>query len=188
MTTRAAFVREWRDCRKCPLHLNARHHVLFRGTIPADVLLIGEAPGKTEDKLGKPFIGRSGQVLSTAIQQLGLTSYCITNVVCCIPLTEDGGIRQPSKEEAATCSPHLKQIIELCKPKLIALLGNEPKKHLHASLIPPLSKLVLLRHPAFILRRGGLNSVEFKRFLQTLAGALEDARIPFTTPFHKIGV
>lgn len=188
MTTKAAFIREWTDCKKCPLHLGAKQHVLYRGSIPADVLLVGEAPGRTEDKLGKPFIGKSGQLLSTAIQRLGLTSYCITNIVCCIPLTDEGEIRPPSREEAATCSPHLSQIVELCRPKLVVLLGNEPKKFFPTTLLTEGVTLVQLRHPAYVLRRGGLNSVEFKRFLETLTTALKQARVAFTNPFEKIGV
>ena len=185
---KVSYIRKWNSCQKCPLHLNANHHVLYRGSMPAEVLLVGEAPGKTEDKLGKPFIGRSGQLLSTAIQQLGVTSYCITNIVCCIPLTDEGEIRQPSRSEAAACSPHLREIVDLCQPKLIALLGNEPKKYFSKDLIGPETIMVLLRHPAFVLRRGGLNSVEYKRFLQTFADSLADAKVPFNSPFHKIGV
>ena len=188
MTTKAAFIKEWMDCKRCPLHKTARMHVLYRGAIPADVLFVGEAPGRTEDKLGKPFIGRSGQLLTTAIQRLGLTSYCITNIVCCIPLTDEGEIRPPSREEAASCEPHLSQIVDLCKPRLIALLGNEPKKFFHTSLVPEGVSMVQLRHPAYVLRRGGLNSVEFKRFLETLSQSLKAAAIPFVSPFEKVGV
>lgn len=187
MITRAAFTKEWTSCQKCPLHKNAKMHVLYRGSIPADVLLVGEAPGRTEDKLGKPFIGKSGQLLTTAIQRLGLTSYCITNIVCCIPLTDEGEIRPPSKEEAYECSPHLDQIVDLCQPRLIVLLGNEPKKLFPPHLTEGIS-LIQLRHPAYVLRRGGLNSVEFKRFMESFSTALKAADIPFINPFEKIGV
>ena len=184
---KAAFIREWKHCRRCPLHLTARHHVVHRGSIPAEVLLIGEAPGKTEDTLGKPFIGRSGQLLTTAIQKLGINSYCITNIVCCIPLTAEGAIRQPSKEEAASCSPHLEELIELCSPKLIVLLGNEPKKYFRLDIMPTNTNLVMLRHPAYILRKGGVNSLEFKRFLEAFTTALSNSDVLFASPFKTIG-
>jgi DNA polymerase len=188
IVTRESFIKKWKSCQLCPLGKDARNHVLFRGSIPAEVLFIGEAPGKTEDKLGKPFIGPSGQLLSTALLRLGLSSYCITNVVCCIPWRNylKDSIRRPSKEEARTCSPHIAELVSLCKPKLIGLLGNEAKER----FITPISKetkVVGLRHPAYILRNGGVDSLEFKRFLASLSQALDEVNVAYTNPFQLIG-
>jgi len=198
MLTLETFQKEWSHCCKCPLHKNARRHVLYRGEIPAEVLLVGEAPGKTEDKHGLPFIGASGQrVLNKALEALELKSFCICNVVCCIPVTEQSviddeefvpSVRPPSPEEAEACRPHLEQIVELCQPKLIALLGNEPKKYFPASLVPQDATLVTLRHPAYVLRRGGEKGVEYKRFLEAFHTALEEQGIAHTNPFNPIGV
>lgn len=186
--TRTEWVRKWKGCQLCPLHKNAKHHVLYRGKTPAEVLLIGEAPGKTEDKLGKPFIGRSGQILTTSLQRLSIHSYCIANVVCCIPLDEEGSIRPPSLEEASTCSPHLRELYALCQPKLIALLGKEAKKHFDLTLLDPSVQSVELRHPAFICRKGGVNSVEFKRFMYDFELALTKANVTHFNCFNAVGV
>lgn len=167
------------------------NHVLFRGSIPADLLLIGEAPGKTEDRLGKPFIGRSGQLLTTAIQRLGLTSYCISNVVCCIPWKNDDKstqtVRVPSKEEAASCSQHLVDLVNLCQPKLVGLLGEQAKKYFPGKEFSGIP-IAAFRHPAYILRRGGENSLEFKRFLDSFSSALKTHNIVHVNPFQPIGV
>ena len=185
--TKEQYKKEWNNCTKCPLHKGAMNHVLFRGSIPADVLLVGEAPGKTEDRLGKPFIGRSGQLLTTAIQRLGLTSYCITNVVCCIPWQSEDHqkIRVPSKEEADSCSPHLTQLFDLCKPRLVALLGEQAKKYFKGSKFMG-TPVVTFRHPAYILRKGGEDSLEFKRFLDVFSTSLSGYGIIHTNPFQAI--
>lgn len=192
--TKQDWINKWKQCRLCPLHLHAKHHVLYRGSIPADLLLIGEAPGKTEDKLGKPFIGRSGQLLTTAIQRLGITSYCIANVVCCIPLNEalsdeeQQVVRPPSPEEAAACYPHIEELVALCKPKLIGLLGKEAEKYFKSTSLAPETPRVILRHPAYVLRRGGINSIEFKNFLSDFEKALSSAGVVHVNPFQQIGV
>lgn len=193
--TKQSWERAWKKCTQCPLHKNARNHVLYRGQIPAEVLLIGEAPGKTEDKIGEPFIGRSGQLLTKAMEALRIKSYCIANVVCCIPLvqkldgpTEALPIRPPSREEAEACSPHLEQLFKLCSPKVIALLGNEAKEHFNLKLVPEWATVVMLRHPAYILRKGGENSVEYKRFVESFANALDEAAVSHVNPFTALGV
>jgi uracil-DNA glycosylase len=196
--TKESWIRKWKNCQRCPLHLNARHHVLYRGSIPAELLLIGEAPGKTEDKLGKPFIGRSGELLTVALQRLSVASYCITNVVCCIPLKpnpslefdqtrEEQQIRPPFPHEAQACSPHIKELIELCQPKLVGLLGKAAEQSFDESLLKEGIELVILRHPAYILRRGGINSVEFKRFLVDFQKALENAGVSHFNFLNSVG-
>ena len=196
--TKESWIRKWKNCQRCPLHLNARHHVLYRGKIPAELLLIGEAPGKTEDKLGKPFIGRSGELLTVALQRLSVASYCITNVVCCIPYKErlpeefreewdEPQIRPPSPQEATACSPHIKELMELCQPKLVGLLGKAAENSFDKNLLMPGTKLVILKHPAYILRKGGINSVEFKRFLVDFQEALEEAGVTHFNFLNSVG-
>ena len=187
MLTLESFKREWKNCQKCPLHVGVAHHVLYRGEIPAEVMLVGEAPGKVENRLGRPFVGPSGDLLNSALDRLGLSSFCICNVVCCIPWRskEAQVIRQPSKEEAAACNPHLVQLVQLCQPKLVICLGNEAKKHFPTKEFEK-TPLTFLRHPAYILRNGGKASIEYKRFLEAFHAALDGVGIPCNNPFMQM--
>lgn len=167
--------KKWKGCKLCPLHQKAKNHVLYRsvGSFPVDFLFVGEAPGHVEDRIGRPFIGPSGDILNCTLHRLGLKSYCITNIVCCIPL-HDGfvkgrpAIRPPHPEEAEKCRPHLFELIEIAQPKLVISLGEVAKKHLVHVLSQGNIPSFHLRHPAYILRRGGLDSAEHKLMIKTL--------------------
>jgi len=184
-----SFVRKWKACKACPLHHWAHRHVLYRGQIPAKVLFIGEAPGPTEDKVGEPFIGKAGEVLNKMLSDLSLTDFCIANTVCCIPWKDNKKgttFRPPSDAEKEACSPHLDELICLCgaKLELIVLLGREAEKSYSVSLDPKQRYIptLAIRHPSFILRNGGVTSLEYKRNLHALSKALSDAGILHQVP------
>jgi len=87
------------------------------------VLFIGEAPGKNEDIEGRPFVGRSGKLLTSILEEIGLTrtkDYYITNIVKCRPPEN----RDPTPEEIALCSDYLIRQIEMMQPKIIVTLGR----------------------------------------------------------------
>ena len=95
---------------------------------PAGVLFIGEAPGRDEDRIGKPFVGRAGQLLDKMLASIGLdrSRNCyITNVINWRPPDN----RDPSPEEAAICLPFLRRHIELANPGVIVLLGAVAARH-----------------------------------------------------------
>lgn len=184
----ASFMRwenKWGKCKLCPLHLGVKNHVLYRGDVPAELLFLGEAPGKVEDTLGKPFVGPSGVVLNNTVARLGITSFGVANIVCCIPLHREYGempgdqyhptetIRRPSREEADACSPHLVELINILEPKLIVCLGNTAKEGMGALFLQRKNSpaIVYLRHPAFVLRRGGIDSAEHKKLILGLQEA-----------------
>lgn len=183
------FVRKWNKCKACPLHAHAKTHVLFRGSIPAPILFVGEAPGKVEDKLGKPFVDPSGELLEDTLTKLHLNHFCITNVVCCIPWGVVGHeIRQPSSEEAEACSGHLLGLIKYVEPKLIISLGEVAKKLLANVSFPSQENIEVpvkhLRHPAYVLRRGGKDSAEHKNMilqLQRYCEEFEIGHVPYFT-------
>ena len=171
-------VRElYEGCNKCDLYKRACQYVFFRGDSPCDVLFIGEAPGMSEDATGKPFIGRSGEVLEELIEEtIDLTSnftYGITNIVCCIPLNDDRKIRQPTKEEARACSERLLYTIRACKPAVIVPVGKIAEKHLPLRELPEGSVVCPIQHPAFILRKGGTGTVEYQKNLITMVELIE---------------
>lgn len=184
------FAEKWRICKLCPLHKHAKNHVLYRGDNPAELCFIGEAPGKVENTLGKPFVGPSGQILNNTVARLGITSYGVANVVCCIPWmagdpTSDA-IQQPSDGEAAACAPHLTELFAIIQPKLIVCLGEVAKRHLGQSLLQENNIPVIhVRHPAYVLRRGGIDSAEHKKLILALQQACAEYEIDHVAYFTE---
>ncbi len=124
---------KWSGCVRCCLHRNRTCVVLARGKVPCDVLLIGEAPGVSEDVFGKPFFGPAGKLLDRIIEAaIGeQCDYALTNLVACIPIGGDGNkAQEPSKEAIEACAPRLVEFVRLCKPKLIVLVGRLTEKHI----------------------------------------------------------
>ena len=109
-------------CRKCRL-CESRHNVVpGEGNPNADLMFIGEGPGQEEDRQGRPFVGRSGELLTRMIHAIGIerSETYICNVVKCRPPAN----RDPAPEEAETCLPYLRAQVALVRPKVIALLGR----------------------------------------------------------------
>ncbi|MDR1829129.1 MAG: uracil-DNA glycosylase, partial [Methylobacteriaceae bacterium] len=106
----------------CALKASASRLVFADGNPEADVMLVGEAPGGEEDRLGKPFVGRSGMLLDRMLAAIGLnrTSAYITNIVPWRP----PGNRTPTPAETAICKPFIVRHIELAAPKVLVTLGK----------------------------------------------------------------
>lgn len=142
-------------CTDCDLCSKRRNVVLLRGTLPCDILFIGEAPGESEDSIGYPFVGPAGRQLNGMIfagysqavaegqciecssrgfvgNSRGHLTYAVTNILACIPRHPDeigtGEIRPPNKEEAAACLPRLLELMVLASPQRIVLLGKIAKR------------------------------------------------------------
>jgi len=111
-----------KDCKKCELCTTRRNAVPGIGNESADIVFVGEAPGKNEDLHGEPFIGTAGKRLDDALQNAGLTrnNVYITNIVKCRPPKN----RIPNDVETMMCSDYLKNELSIIKPKIICLLGN----------------------------------------------------------------
>ncbi len=149
-------------CTKCGLHQTRTQTVFGVGDENADWMLIGEAPGAEEDRLGDPFVGQAGKLLDNMLATIGLSrrkNVYIANVLKCRP----PGNRNPAPEEVAQCSPHLLQQIELVKPKLIVAMGRFAAQTLLetgasiASLRGRVHRyagvpLIVTYHPAYLLR------------------------------------
>jgi DNA polymerase len=149
-------------CTQCGLHKTRTQTVFGVGDPNADWMLIGEAPGAEEDRLGDPFVGQAGKLLDNMLAAIDLSrtrKVYIANVLKCRP----PGNRNPEPEEVAKCSPHLLQQIELVKPKLILAMGRfaaqtllatdasvanlRGKVHRYAGV-----PLIVTYHPAYLLR------------------------------------
>ncbi|MFW9925698.1 MAG: uracil-DNA glycosylase [Candidatus Thorarchaeota archaeon] len=111
-----------RHCTNCPLHETRAKAVPGEGPCDAGVLFVGEAPGAKEDETGRPFVGRSGELLVSLLEEIGLTraNVFITSILKCRPPKN----RTPNQFEINVCRPYLEQQIELIQPKVIVLLGG----------------------------------------------------------------
>ena len=109
-------------CTKCELAKTRTNSVPGKGDFKSDVIFVGEAPGRNEDKKGEPFIGVAGKKLSAALKGAGISrdKVYITNIVKCRPPKN----RVPKTEERNTCQNYLQQEISIIKPKIICVLGN----------------------------------------------------------------
>ncbi|WP_091980746.1 uracil-DNA glycosylase [Methylobacterium sp. 13MFTsu3.1M2] len=154
------------DFDACPLRFTAKNLVFADGNPEARVMFLGEAPGADEDRIGKPFMGRSGQLLDKMMKAVGLdrTSAYIGNIVPWRP----PGNRNPTPQEVAVCRPFVERQIELVDPDIIVCLGAPATQTLTGTkdgilrtrgrLFPyklPSREVKLLAtlHPAFLLRQ-----------------------------------
>ena len=110
------------SCTKCDLYKTRINSVPGKGNYQSDVIFVGEAPGRNEDKNGEPFVGAAGKKLSSALEKIRVTreEVYITNVVKCRPPNN----RVPDTRERDSCIGYLQQEISRIKPKVICILGN----------------------------------------------------------------
>lgn len=117
------------DCTRCPDLVDSRSRIVNGvGPDDADLLFVGEGPGKNEDEQGEPFVGRSGSVLDDALGEAGLLreEVRITNCVRCRPPEN----RDPTTDELANCRGYLHSEISAVDPTLVITLGKVPSQHL----------------------------------------------------------
>jgi uracil-DNA glycosylase family 4 len=109
-------------CGWCGLCQGASRKVMGEGDLDAAVVLVGEAPGRKEDELGRPFVGSAGKLLDRMLEDAGLTreGVYITNVVNCRPPNN----RKPKGAEVEACSGHLERILGIIRPRVVAPMGN----------------------------------------------------------------
>jgi DNA polymerase len=149
------------QCTKCPLGFTRTKFVFGCGSPHADIMFIGEAPGRDEDLSGEPFVGRAGQLLDKMLTAIHLTrqEVYIANILKCRPPEN----RDPLPEESDTCLPHLAEQIRLIRPKLICALGRIAAQILLDTKTPLAklrgrfydvagAKMLTTFHPAALLR------------------------------------
>ncbi len=170
----------------CPLKRGASHTVFAGGNPASRVMLIGEAPGREEDRAGVPFVGRAGKLLDKMLAAIGRDrdGVYITNVVAWRPPEN----REPTPEEVAACLPFLRRHIELVDPALIVLLGAVAVKNvmgltdgimrlrgrwleyrLGSRMVPVLPTL----HPAYLLRQPAQKKLAWHDLME-IAARLEE--------------
>ena len=160
-------------CQRCPLYKDATQGVAGEGSAAADIMFIGEGPGKEEDKQGRPFCGAAGKFLDTMLESIALSreTVYIANVVKHRPPNN----RDPLPTEIEACWPYLEAQIKIIEPKIIAVLG----RHSMARFLPNLGTIselhgrafkkdgriyVALYHPAVALYNGSMRKVLLEDF------------------------
>ncbi|RLF40343.1 MAG: uracil-DNA glycosylase [Thermoplasmata archaeon] len=111
-----------KDCRKCDLWKSRLNPVPGEGSLDAEILFIGEAPGYNEDKQGRPFVGRAGKILDELLESIGIdrSKVYIANILKCRPPDN----RDPDVDEINACIEYLDRQIEIIQPKIISPLGR----------------------------------------------------------------
>jgi uracil-DNA glycosylase family 4 len=149
------------ECTRCRLHATRNKIVFGAGNEHAELVFVGEGPGRDEDMQGLPFVGRAGKLLTQMIEAMGLTrdQVYIANVVKCRPPEN----RKPEEDESGTCSPFLYRQIDSIAPKAIVCLGLTAAQSLLKTkdsiskirgqwLDYRGTKLMVTYHPAYLLR------------------------------------
>lgn len=181
------------ECTRCRLCEGRTHLVFGVGHPSAQLMFVGEAPGRDEDRKGEPFVGRAGQLLDKIIEamQLKRQEVYIANVVKCRPPEN----RNPAPDEIATCEPFLLRQIEIIKPKVIVclgtfaaqtLLGTEAKisslrsrfhpwpsatlkARFETSLVENSIQVMPTYHPAFLLRNPNMKRAVWEDMQKVMA-------------------
>jgi uracil-DNA glycosylase len=187
VTTLAQLAEQAAGCTRCPLAETRTQVVFSRGDPTADLVFIGEAPGRDEDLQGLPFVGRSGQLLDRLVaEEIGLhrDEFYVMNTIKCRP----PGNRDPKPEELDACSPWFDQQLDLLQPKVVVTLGNFATKRLLATAegITKLrgrsypyrgATLIPTFHPAAVLRGGGVPMAQMRADLVRAKEALPTAAV-----------
>ncbi|MGB9826682.1 MAG: uracil-DNA glycosylase, partial [Desulfofundulus sp.] len=168
-----------KTCNRCGLRGGCRGVVFGEGNPAARVVLCGEGPGADEDRLGRPFVGKAGQLLDRILAACGFGRFehvYILNVVKCRP----PGNRVPTEEERAACRPNLEAQLRILKPRIMVLLGATALQ----AILDPRGRITRDRgrwvekngvwimptyHPAALLRNPNLKKDTWEDFKQVVA-------------------
>ena len=166
----AKLVHDWIHCERCGLHETRKNVVFARGSFDPLILFVGEAPGAEEDEKGRPFVGRSGQLLEELIQESGINEvpYAITNVLGCRPPNNV----DPTIFEIMACKKRFEILLDILDPKILVVMGRIAARKIagiqtiskwRGAVIDSdlvinnqvkVYKTVVTYHPSFLLRSG----------------------------------
>ena len=186
-------LKETKNCSSCPLSTTRTNYVFGEGSPEAKIMFIGEGPGKNEDLLGRPFVGRSGELLTAIIEKgIGISrkEVFIANIVKCRPTInlEMKTDRAPTPDEVKACSWILCEQIDIIKPRVIVTLGNPSTKFIlntNMGITQLRGKegsykgipVIPTYHPSYVLRNGGEKSPLKKEVWQDIQKVMKLAEI-----------
>lgn len=169
-------------CTKCEITDRRRSRVYGKGSSPADILFIAEAPGKSEDLMGVPLVGASGVLLERMINDAtnrsglrGTPSYYVTYLIQCRPYELDKNHedyfenREPSKSEILNCTENMMQISYFVKPRLVVFIGKLAEKY-YEKEFPVNTRILQL---SYLLMYGGVASPNYLATVRTLTEAFK---------------
>ena len=181
-------------CVKCPHLASSRKNVVFGvGSIDAQLMFVGEAPGADEDEQGEPFVGKAGQLLTKIIQATGLSraDVYIANILKCRPDTpgQTAGNRKPTSDEMATCISYLHEQIDLIRPRVILALGATAVEGLLGKTLGITklrgtwktyrgTPLMPTYHPAYLLRNQAMS--EKRKVWEDMLAVMEKLEMPIS--------
>lgn len=201
MTPIQLHVQGWKDCQRCELHKCRQKVVFGRGSIPADILFCGMAPGESEDCIGVPFVGPAGGLFDSILRdglpgtystaEDGVTSvwkssipFAVSNLVCCIPrlpdednrLSRRGEVADPDAHHIEACGPRLQEFVNIVNPKLVVAVGALARDWFpHVVKLKPEVKFVDITHPSWILKQNVMQQgLAAQRCAVIIASAVED--------------
>ncbi len=157
---------KWKTCTECTIGACAQNHVFWRGNSTQPTLMfIGEGPGRRENRVGLPFVGRSGEILDAMIVDAGVDDYVITNLVLCRPC--DGAYspnRAPTWSEVENCGGRLREFLGIMKPKGLIVVGRMTNRLIVNARIPHYDKYpkCVIDHPSYIARTGGIGTEKYR--------------------------
>ncbi len=186
MRTLEVIQNEVKSCTKCELSKTRTQTVFSRGNPEATICFIGEAAGEEEDLQGRPFAGKSGQLLDTALLELDLNvenDIYVCNIIKCRPPNN----RRPTEDEINSCSDYLNEQLKLIKPKVIVALGNTAIENLvntafgitkiRGKIFKRQHQIVIpTYHPSYLLRSGGSGSKFYAEFKQDITLAISKSK------------
>lgn len=149
-----------KKCKLCGIHKNTQCQVTGRGSLPADVLFIGDIPSKTDTIFGMPFMGKAGKFFDYMLNESGLEKkYYITNMLRCLPEGD-----KPLKDHVKNCEKYLLTIKRRVKPKIVVFIGaiveRTYRKHF--------TKYYTILHPSVLIKQGGILSPNYRMNLKKL--------------------
>ena len=184
------------ECKKCDLHKTRTNAVPGKGSFKADVIFVGEAPGRNEDQNGEPFVGIAGKKLSEALEEAGVLreEVYITNTVKCRPPKN----RIPNPIEKEKCQEYIQKEIQIIKPQIICILGNtafgsmlggnEITKYRGKIGIKENQLYFITIHPAATIYNQNLNQVlkdDIKKLFETIRELKSGKKIPIDIEFSS---
>lgn len=167
-------VKEWCNCKKCPLHQFRKSVVMVRGKVPSVCCFVGEAPGQTENLFGSPFVGPAGDLLNTMIEtareEAGVDEFdkAFMNLVGCFPNDPERKTPEPKAKEIEACYPRLDALLTMCKPRLIVCVGKLATKKSDKENWSSKAKVIHIIHPNAVLISPEKNTLAYQRAILNL--------------------